>query len=587
MAGGKTSEKQKNYWTKLYEYLKQTGNQKIHYKIQSKDHVWVSERYNNACCCLTFKTRSYLNKGPSIGCEIYIDNNKRLYNSLLGHKEEIEAEFDQSLDWQPNGFKQPDDSRIEIARTADLDNTSNYKEYFEWMIDKGEKFLKIFNEYVCKYKGFSPDNNTIKFKNMGFITDSDTKQTYWKIIEHIFFSQFFSNKKSGTIIKSDDIRKKYKEMFDILPREESFSNFFKEFNEKQENQIKKLPNGDYLIYPSEKEQIKFVSNFFKEENSGNNIGSFLSKKINDSFRKEFHYDDEKKLDKIKELFIKKTKDFIELYIEQQKKYQDLIIFSYARVNNAYEEKANLSMSKVQFKELFEKKSEEKNTPYKIIPITENTFFLVKSKITNNSQISFKETDFTQESLDKINAYLRMQGYKLGHSSQYQHEYTLIFNNDEKNLILEEEQRLRQDFLEKNIGYSLPFNEIEKEIEKKYEINNGAECLKKAIETANKKLLDIQLETSDDGQIKSKLKNENYDTDLICPFCKECFNNGENVKDHILDCHTTSDADCSILTRETESEFYCHHCNKRHLGLHKIGLNAVLKHINGDCRNTKA
>ena len=151
MASGKASEKQKNYWTKFNEYLKQIGNQKIRYEIQSKNHVWFSEWYNNACCCLTFKTRSYLDIGPLIGCEIYIDNNKGLYNFLLNHKKEIEAEFDQALYWQPNGFKQPEDSRVEIARKVDFDNISKYKEYFDWMIDKGEKFLKIFNEYVCKY----------------------------------------------------------------------------------------------------------------------------------------------------------------------------------------------------------------------------------------------------------------------------------------------------------------------------------------------------------------------------------------------------------------------------------------------------
>ena len=76
-----------------------------------------------------------VNKEGCIGIELYINDDKELYDKLSEEKEKIEQELDLTLDWQRLDDKKA--SRI-MYRIPGLnfDNHDNYDQLINEMIDK-------------------------------------------------------------------------------------------------------------------------------------------------------------------------------------------------------------------------------------------------------------------------------------------------------------------------------------------------------------------------------------------------------------------------------------------------------------------
>ena len=88
-----------------------------------------------------------VNKEGCIGVELYINDNKELYDSLFENKEEIESKLGLQLDWQRLDDKKA--SRI-LYRIPGLnfDDHSNYDALMNEMIDKASLFANVFKKYV-------------------------------------------------------------------------------------------------------------------------------------------------------------------------------------------------------------------------------------------------------------------------------------------------------------------------------------------------------------------------------------------------------------------------------------------------------
>jgi hypothetical protein len=81
-----------------------------------------------------------------LGCELYIPNDKALYNELKKSEHEIEREIGEKLEWMALPEKKA--SRIKIVKPADFDKDEEWENYFSWLKEKGELFEKVFPKYL-------------------------------------------------------------------------------------------------------------------------------------------------------------------------------------------------------------------------------------------------------------------------------------------------------------------------------------------------------------------------------------------------------------------------------------------------------
>ena len=88
-----------------------------------------------------------VNKEGCIGVELYISDNKALFDKIYLSKNEIEAKLGLTLDWQRLDGKKA--SRI-LYRMPGLnfDDHSNYDLLMNNMIDKAIFFSDVFKKYV-------------------------------------------------------------------------------------------------------------------------------------------------------------------------------------------------------------------------------------------------------------------------------------------------------------------------------------------------------------------------------------------------------------------------------------------------------
>ncbi|WP_456414697.1 DUF4268 domain-containing protein [Oceanithermus profundus] len=82
--------------------------------------------------------------GPrkEIAVEVYIPDNKALFDCLHRQKNVIEDELGLHLDWQRLPGKKA--SRVKIARDGDYTNRSHWPEQHRWLLETAEAFKRVF-----------------------------------------------------------------------------------------------------------------------------------------------------------------------------------------------------------------------------------------------------------------------------------------------------------------------------------------------------------------------------------------------------------------------------------------------------------
>ena len=141
---GKTELKKLDYWTKLKSYaldkkitlFRQTPSPQHWYNIT----IGSSEAHIG----LTINTRENL-----IGCEVYINNNKPLFEYLKKQQNTIENQLKGKMEW----VEAKKACRIiQRKEDVDLDDEKNISLLFDWMIEKSVAFHKVFSQLVKQYK---------------------------------------------------------------------------------------------------------------------------------------------------------------------------------------------------------------------------------------------------------------------------------------------------------------------------------------------------------------------------------------------------------------------------------------------------
>ena len=88
-----------------------------------------------------------VNKANVVGVEVYVTDNKELFDSLYEKRSEIETQTGMKFEWERLDGKKA--SRIKHSiQGLNFDDHSNYHELMEEIIDKVVVMRKVFKQYL-------------------------------------------------------------------------------------------------------------------------------------------------------------------------------------------------------------------------------------------------------------------------------------------------------------------------------------------------------------------------------------------------------------------------------------------------------
>lgn len=131
-----------NFWSIFNEVVKERKNP-FNIRKPTSDH-WYDIAIGRSRAHLSVTA---VNKDNYVGVELYINDDKDLYDELFKNQKEIDAEFDFKLDWQRLDGKKA--SRIKSTIPGlDFDNPSNYKDLMNEAINRIIKMRDVFKKYL-------------------------------------------------------------------------------------------------------------------------------------------------------------------------------------------------------------------------------------------------------------------------------------------------------------------------------------------------------------------------------------------------------------------------------------------------------
>jgi len=133
---------QKEFWDSLKEYSNEHKTSANFGRTPKPQH-WYNISFGTSRChiALTLNTQ----KGY-VGCEIYIRNDKALFDTFHKNQEIIEKEIGEQLEWME--LPEATASRILLTYNGNPKERKRWEEYFKWCISTVEKFSKVFKKYV-------------------------------------------------------------------------------------------------------------------------------------------------------------------------------------------------------------------------------------------------------------------------------------------------------------------------------------------------------------------------------------------------------------------------------------------------------
>lgn len=127
-----------------------------------------------------------VNKEGCVGIELYINDDKDLFDSLNGDKSQIESELGLQLDWQMLDDKKASKIMYRIPG-LNFDDHSNYDALMNDIIDKVVMFVKVFKKHVRAYGHDTEENpfygNIICGNCNCYFSRVKCKNRKWEFIE--------------------------------------------------------------------------------------------------------------------------------------------------------------------------------------------------------------------------------------------------------------------------------------------------------------------------------------------------------------------------------------------------------------------
>ena len=132
----------KEFWTRFNEKIVEAGKP-FSIRKPSTDHWYnIAIGTSQAFLCVNL-----VNKDNQIVLELYINDNKELFDSLYNCKDEIENKLDMHFQWDRLDTKKA--SRIKhFIPGLNFDDHSNYDALMDEIIEKSIRMKQVFREYI-------------------------------------------------------------------------------------------------------------------------------------------------------------------------------------------------------------------------------------------------------------------------------------------------------------------------------------------------------------------------------------------------------------------------------------------------------
>ncbi len=140
----KTQQQRYEYWASFQEYaFKNNQFSKNFNRRKPSFNHWMNFSIGSSACHIAV---SQIIKRDALDVELYIDEDKELFNSLLQNKKSIENEVGLAFDWRELPVKKA--SRIVIEKEVTLNDKNQWSSQFDWLIDVMLKMKKVFKKYL-------------------------------------------------------------------------------------------------------------------------------------------------------------------------------------------------------------------------------------------------------------------------------------------------------------------------------------------------------------------------------------------------------------------------------------------------------
>lgn len=138
----KSQSERLEFWARFNEILTVKGKP-FNVRKASTDHWYdVAIGYSGAHVAFNL-----VNKDGCVVIELYINDDKQLFDQLELSKEEIENQLGVKLDWQRLDEKKASPIMYRMPG-LNFDDHSNYDSLMSDMIDKGALFASVFKKYI-------------------------------------------------------------------------------------------------------------------------------------------------------------------------------------------------------------------------------------------------------------------------------------------------------------------------------------------------------------------------------------------------------------------------------------------------------
>ena len=133
-----------SFWNKFNEiaFLDENYRKQFRQRKPSTDH-WYDLSIGTPKCHIAIL---YLVQRNEIVIELYISNDKALFDKFYQNKDEIEAIIGQPLDWRKLPEKKA--SRILLTKQYDLSDSSLLNEEIEWIKEYTLKYKQAFKKFI-------------------------------------------------------------------------------------------------------------------------------------------------------------------------------------------------------------------------------------------------------------------------------------------------------------------------------------------------------------------------------------------------------------------------------------------------------
>lgn len=137
-----TKQLQLKFWQGFVEYASKTNFSRDFTLRKPRPQHWfnIGIGMSEAQITLTANTQKKV-----LGAEVYIRDDKELFNSYFEKREEIEAELEFKMEWKPI----PDGKACRIISKyhGDIRDEEKWEECFQWFLEKANRIKKVFNRY--------------------------------------------------------------------------------------------------------------------------------------------------------------------------------------------------------------------------------------------------------------------------------------------------------------------------------------------------------------------------------------------------------------------------------------------------------